>query len=97
MNLIEGTVLAAKVLAKSMDMAKPDANKFEIGVVTRDADTGAIFQKRVEGALLQSLLTEANVLGAPADAGQADKATKQIRTGAQSAEMQRLHEAMRRR
>ena len=39
MTLKEGLILAAKVLGKSMDMNKPDANKFEIGVVARDATT----------------------------------------------------------
>ena len=35
-NLREALILAAKVLAKSMDTANPDANKFEIGVVQHD-------------------------------------------------------------
>ena len=35
-SLNEALVLAAKVLGKSMDMAVPDANKFEIGILTRD-------------------------------------------------------------
>ena len=37
MTLQEATILAAKVLGKSMDMNKPSAEKFEIGVITRDA------------------------------------------------------------
>lgn len=36
MNLKDGIVLAAKVLGKSMDVNRPDANRFEIGVVTID-------------------------------------------------------------
>ena len=38
LSLQEATVLAAKVLGKSMDMAKPNAEKFEIGVLQRGAD-----------------------------------------------------------
>ena len=41
LNLKEATVLAAKVLAKSMDMNKPSAEKFEIGVISKDA-SGAL-------------------------------------------------------
>ena len=37
LTLQQATVLAAKVLGKSMDMNKPNAEKFEIGVITRDA------------------------------------------------------------
>lgn len=61
LSLQEATVLAAKVLGKSMDMAKPDSNKFEIGVVTRDAQAGTISQRRIEGAELDRLLSEAKV------------------------------------
>ena len=39
MTLLEGIIMAAKVLGKSMEVNKPDANRFEIGVVTIDADT----------------------------------------------------------
>lgn len=60
LSLQEATVLAAKVLGKSMDMTKPDPNKFEIGVITRSA-SGQIMQRRVEGAELGNLLTEAKV------------------------------------
>ena len=61
LTLKQATVLAAKVLGKSMDMNKPNADKFEIGVVTRDAATGQVTQRRVEGAELGALLTEARV------------------------------------
>ena len=53
-------MLATKILGKAMDMTKPDANKFEIGVITRDG-AGSVVQRRVEGAELQNLLTEARV------------------------------------
>ena len=43
-----------------MDMARPSPEKFEIGVVTRDA-TGKVIQKRVEGEELSQLLTDARV------------------------------------
>jgi 20S proteasome subunit alpha 3 len=59
-SLNEALVLAAKVLGKSMDMAVPDANKFEIGILTRDS-TGRVVQRIVEGAELQKILTEAKV------------------------------------
>eukprot|EP00806_Schmidingerella_arcuata_P000403 Macronucleus_1361.p2 GENE.Macronucleus_1361~~Macronucleus_1361.p2 ORF type:complete len:252 (+),score=73.15 Macronucleus_1361:1-756(+) len=60
LSLQEATVLAAKVLGKSMDMAKPNAEKFEIGILTRGTD-GKVAQRRIEGAELSSLLTEARV------------------------------------
>ena len=60
LSLQEATVLAAKVLGKSMDMTKPDPNKFEIGVITRNA-SGQVMQRRVEGVELGNLLTEAKV------------------------------------
>ena len=60
LSLQEATVLAAKVLGKSMDMAKPNAEKFEIGVLQRGAD-GKVQQRRIEGAELSTLLTEARV------------------------------------
>ena len=60
LSLQEATILAAKVLGKSMDMNKPNADKFEIGIVTRDA-AGSVNQRRIEGAELTQLLTEARV------------------------------------
>ena len=51
LSLQEATVMAAKVLGKSMDMAKPNPEKFEIGVISRRAD-GAVEQRRIEGAEL---------------------------------------------
>ena len=60
LSLQEATVLAAKVLGKSMDMAKPNAEKFEIGVLQRGAD-GQVQQRRIEGAELNTLLSEARV------------------------------------
>ena len=52
--------MAAKVLGKSMDINKPDSDRFEIGVITRDA-SGNVVQRRVEGDELSNLLTEARV------------------------------------
>ena len=60
LSLQEATILAAKVLGKSMDMNKPSAEKFEMGVITRSA-SGAVVQRRIEGAELSNLLTEARV------------------------------------
>ena len=60
LTLQEATVLAAKVLGKSMDMAKPNAEKFEIGILQRGAN-GQPVQRRIEGAELNQLLTEARV------------------------------------
>jgi len=37
-SLNEALVLAAQVLAKSMDSATPSADKYEIGVMTKDKD-----------------------------------------------------------
>jgi 20S proteasome subunit alpha 3 len=59
-TLNEALVLAAKVLGKSMDMPIPDANKFEIGILTRD-EKGKVHQRLVEGAELQKILTEAKI------------------------------------
>ena len=60
MTLIDGIAMAAKVLGKSMEVNKPDSNRFEIGVVTRDND-GQIVQRRIEGAELDKILTDAKV------------------------------------
>ena len=71
MTLKEGLILAAKVLGKSMDMNKPDANKFEIGVVARSTTTqSGICQRRIEGQELQKILEEAKVFE---DAAQSKK------------------------
>ena len=53
-------MLATKILGKAMDMTKPSAEKFEIGVITRDA-SGSVVQKRLAGGELENLLTEARV------------------------------------
>jgi len=60
MSLNEALVMAARVLAKSMDTATPNENKFEIGVITKD-EHGQIVQKRVEGDELKRILDEAKV------------------------------------
>ena len=53
-------VLATKVLGKSMDTTAPNADKFEVGIITKD-DKGNLIQRRVEGEELNKILTEANV------------------------------------
>jgi hypothetical protein len=58
--LKEGLVLAAQVLAKSMDSTSPSADKYEIAVLQKDAE-GNVHQRRVEGAELQKILEEAKV------------------------------------
>ena len=60
MTLNEGVVMAAKILGKSMDMNKPDSNRFEIGVITLD-ENKKVVQKRVEGAELDKVLADAKV------------------------------------
>ena len=60
MSLNEALILAAKVLAKSMDAATPSADKYEIGVITKDA-LGQVIQRRIEGAELNKILEEAKV------------------------------------
>ena len=60
LTLKEATILAAKTLGKSMDMNKPTADRFEIGLITRDA-SGQVVQKRLEGAELDQMLSEAKV------------------------------------
>jgi 20S proteasome subunit alpha 3 len=62
-NLNEALVLAAKVLGKSMDVAVPNADKFEIAVITKN-DQGHVVQRRVEGAELNKILDEAKVFEA---------------------------------
>ena len=59
-SLKEALVLAAKVLSKSMDNVKPDASKFEIGVVTKD-EKGNLVQRMVAGAELDEILNAAKV------------------------------------
>lgn len=60
LTLREATVLAVKTLGKSMDMTRPNAEKFEVGIISRDA-AGQVVQRRVEGAELDQLLTDAKV------------------------------------
>lgn len=43
-----------------MDMARPSPEKFEIGIISRDA-AGKVVQKRLEGEELSQLLSEARV------------------------------------
>jgi len=60
MSISDALTMAAKVLAKSMDTATPNSDKFEIGIITRDAD-GNVIQRRVEGAELNKILEDAKV------------------------------------
>lgn len=53
-------MLAAKVLAKSMDTTTPNADKFEIQIITKN-EQGELVQKRVEGEELNKILEEAKV------------------------------------
>jgi 20S proteasome subunit alpha 3 len=59
-SLNEALILAAKVLGKSMDTATPNADKFEIAVITKN-ELGEIVQRRVEGEELNKILDEAKV------------------------------------
>jgi 20S proteasome subunit alpha 3 len=59
-SLKEALILAVKVLQKSMDTATPSAEKFEIGVVTKD-EYGNVVQRRIEGDELNKILDEAKV------------------------------------
>jgi 20S proteasome subunit alpha 3 len=59
-TLKEALILAAKVLGKSMDTTTPDANKFEIQIITKN-DEGVLIQRRVEGQELNKILEEAKV------------------------------------
>lgn len=60
MTLNEGVIMAAKILAKSMDVNKPDSKRFEIGVVNLDKDKKVV-QRRVEGEELEKVLADAKV------------------------------------
>ena len=60
MTLQEALLLATKVLGKSMDMAKPSADRFEIGLVTKQPD-GSLFQRTMEGEELNKILEDAKV------------------------------------
>ena len=59
-SLKEAMTLAAKVLSKSMDSHKPDASKFEIGILTKDRE-GGLVQRIVQGEELNKILDDAKV------------------------------------
>jgi 20S proteasome subunit alpha 3 len=59
-SLKDALILAAKVLCKSMDTTSPNAEKYEIAVLHKDAD-GNLVQRRVEGDELNKILEEAKV------------------------------------
>lgn len=44
-----------------MDALKPTADKFEIGVVTKDS-AGNLVQRKVEGAELEQIIVDAKVV-----------------------------------
>ena len=56
----DALILAAKVLGKSMDTTTPNADKYEIAVITKDSD-GNLVQRRVEGDELNKILDEAKI------------------------------------
>lgn len=60
-TLKEALILAVKVLAKSMDAMKPTADRFEIGVVTKDLE-GNCMQRKVEGFELEQIITDAKIV-----------------------------------
>jgi 20S proteasome subunit alpha 3 len=41
-SLKDAVILACQVLAKSMDSNKPDVDRFEIGVVTKEKDGSVV-------------------------------------------------------
>ena len=47
-NLSDALKLAVTVLAKSMDSNNPTHDKFEVGIMTKDAK-GNLVQRRVQG------------------------------------------------
>ena len=59
-SLKDALIMAVKTLAKSMDGLTPDASKFEVGVVTRDA-LGNVVQRKIEGAELTQILEDAKI------------------------------------
>ena len=61
MTLNEGVIMAARILGKSMEVNKPDASRFEIGVLTLDEKSGRAVSRRVEGAELDKILADAKV------------------------------------
>ena len=61
MTLIDGIAMAAKVLGKSMEVNKPDASRFEIGVMALDPVSKRATSRRVEGAELDKILADAKV------------------------------------
>jgi len=58
--LNDAVVLAAKILAKSMDTTKPDAARFEMAVVHKDAQ-GNLVQRPVQGAELDEVMKQVEI------------------------------------
>ena len=44
-----------------MDTTTPDPKKFEVATISRDPETGAVVQRRVEGEELAKILEESKV------------------------------------
>ncbi len=59
-SLKDALLLAAKVLAKSIDVTTPNTEKFEIAIITKN-ESGQVVQRRVEGEELQKILQDAKV------------------------------------
>jgi 20S proteasome subunit alpha 3 len=59
-SLKDALILAAKVLGKSMDTATPNADKFEVMILTKN-EHGEVVQRKVEGDELNRILDEAKV------------------------------------
>ena len=59
-SLDEALELAVKVLTKSMDLQKPEAQRYEIAVISKDGD-GKVVQRMVEGKELQTVLDNAKI------------------------------------
>jgi 20S proteasome subunit alpha 3 len=59
-TLRDALKFALQVLGKSMDSNTPSVDKFEVGVMCKDA-SGKVIQRRIEGDELQKILEEAKV------------------------------------
>lgn len=60
LDLKGALTLALKMIAKTMDATTPDANKFEIRAVHKNAE-GKVVQRLIEGEELQQLIQESKV------------------------------------
>ena len=67
-TLKEALKFAVSVLGKSMDSNTPSVDKFEVGVMCKDAN-GKVVQRRIEGDELQKILEEAKVFEQAKESG----------------------------